>query len=166
MKKEFLVVIVYDSIFGNTKRIADRIGLELCNDCRIIAGSIHHEIEPDDIPEIDLLIIGSPTHSHKPTHEMSEFLDRLAAKTTHIKHAAVFDTRYNMHIWLSGSAAKKMTKKLQQIGIETLCNPESFLVTKWEGPLKANEILHAEQWARDILHLLENFHGVTHHNLH
>lgn len=156
MKRDFSIVIVYDSIFGNTKRIANRIGLELCNDCKIIAGSIHHEIEPDDISDIDLLIIGSPTHSHKPTHEMSQFLDQLAAKTNHIKHAAVFDTRYNMHIWLSGSAAKKMSKKLQRLGITTICKPESFLVTKWEGPLKANELNHAEEWAQNILQKLKN----------
>lgn len=156
MKRSFSVVIVYDSIFGNTKRIADRIGLELCNDCEIIAGSIHHDIEPDDIADIDLLIIGSPTHSHKPTHEMSQFLDQLAAKKNYIKHAAVFDTRYNMHILISGSAAKKITKKLKQFGIATICKPESFLVTKWEGPLKANELEHAEHWAQDILQKLKN----------
>lgn len=166
MKREFSVVIVYDSIFGNTKRIADRIGLELCNDCHIMAGSIHHEIDPDDIPEIDLLIIGSPTHSHKPTHEMAHFLDQLDAKTTHIKQAAVFDTRYNMHIWLSGSAAKKITNKLHRIGIETLCKPESFIVTKWEGPLKANEILHAENWAHNLLQLLKNQQNSTFINIH
>ncbi|MDF2903041.1 MAG: flavodoxin/nitric oxide synthase [Bacillus sp. (in: firmicutes)] len=155
MNKELSVAIVYDSIFGNTKAIAERISQELRKNCEVIIGSIHNEIDPAQIIDKDLLIIGSPTHGHRPTHEMDIFLNKLRKSEFPLIHIAIFDTRYFMPMWLSGSAAKRMTKRLNKLGFHSICKPESFFVSKWEGPLGPTELDHAEKWAIKIRELLQ-----------
>ncbi len=54
-------LIVYDTSFGNTERIADAIcdGLEAFGEVRVVTAA-----EADIGPAVDLLLVGGPTQRH------------------------------------------------------------------------------------------------------
>ena len=56
-------VVVYESMYGNTHRIADAIGagLEVAFDVRVVPVS---HAEPELIADADLVVVGGPTHAH------------------------------------------------------------------------------------------------------
>src|SRR5690242_12369329 len=56
-------VVVYESMYGNTHRIADAIGagLEAAFDVRVVPVS---HAEPELIADVDLVVVGGPTHVH------------------------------------------------------------------------------------------------------
>ena len=65
-------IIIYDSIFGNTEKIAQAMArLRATEDvalCRVGDASL------DQLKGIDVLIAGSPTRAFKPTPAMNAFL--------------------------------------------------------------------------------------------
>jgi hypothetical protein len=63
--------------------------------------------------------------------------------------AAAFDTRVKMFI--SGNAARKISKELAEKGATIITEPKAFYVKGNEGPLLNGEIANAKKWANDIL---------------
>src|SRR3569832_929249 len=96
-------MIVYDTRFGNTKKVADTIG-ELLRQRYAVRVLPITEAEP--VPAgIDLLLVGGPTHAHGVSAEMNEFLATIERDSERGVAAAAFDTRFKMPRLLSGSAA-------------------------------------------------------------
>lgn len=140
-------LVVYDSQFGNTERIAQAIAgaLRAVGQAQAIRVDPAHLAEPRDV---DLLILGSPTQGWRPTQAMQSFLARLTASSALDGLAvAAFDTRFHKPGWLTGSAAKRMVGALRKAGLTPLLPPESFFVTSTQGPLEDGEIERAARWA-------------------
>jgi len=57
-------LIVYDSMYGNTEKIAKAIGHAIVDDVKVLPIS---EANLAKLESIDFLIIGSPTQGFKPT---------------------------------------------------------------------------------------------------
>ena len=150
------IIIVYDSIFGNTAEIAKTIAGELkaFGQIRLMpvaeAGSL-------SVAESDLLIVGSPTRGFRPTPTISEFVAGLAAATA---QAATFDTRIALDTvhpsplrWVidaGGYAADRIATALEHHGFRQVGSKGGFFVEGQEGPLRAGESERAAQWAREI----------------
>lgn len=138
-------VIVYDSKFGNTERIA-----------RAIASALHgralrvDQCEPFELDGVDLLVIGSPTQAWRPTPAIQEFLREIAMRPLRDLPVACFDTRFDKPRWLTGSAAHMIARKLREGDARLVLPPECFFVTESEGPLEDGEIERATAWAQDI----------------
>ena len=98
--------------------------------------------------EADLLIIGGPTEGHGMTPAMKQCL----ARVDHLSgvRAAAFDTRSTWPIWLGGSAAKQIAKRLEELGADLVVPAESFLVTK-EPNLCVGELERAARWALSLV---------------
>ena len=64
--------VVYDSLYGNTKAIAQAISDVLPGEVQVLYLSL---VDAEDLEAVDLLIIGSPTHGALPT----EAVQRLPA---------------------------------------------------------------------------------------
>ena len=138
-------LVVYDTKFGNTERIAQAIATALQ-----ARGTV--ELQPFDgvqaIPAgIDLLVVGGPTHGHGVDPALKAFLDALPAGAVDGVAAAAFDTRFHWPELLSGSAARGIAKRLEQKGAHLVAKPESFFVEHSEGPLAEGEVLRAGSWA-------------------
>jgi flavodoxin len=138
-------LVVYDSTFGNTERIARAIGAALAGprpvDVRAIA-----EVGP--LPAgLDLLVVGGPTQGHGVGPALKTFLDELPAGAVRGVAVASFDTRFRWPRWLSGSAASGIAARLQRQGGRLVAEPESFFVTHKDGPLAAGELERAATWA-------------------
>lgn len=140
-------MVVYDSYYGNTARVAEEIAQALSTSA-IKVGT--DEIEDS----YDALVIGCPTRAFRPTPPIMAFIRQadLAGKPV-----MVFDTRIlkgdtsngflRVMISLFGYAAEKMGKAVMRHGGILVGLPEGFAVEDTEGPLKNGELERAVEWA-------------------
>ncbi len=152
-------LVIYDSVFGNTKEVADAIGDVLKDDNESCTFSVN-EIEPDKLQDLDLLIVGSPTRKFSPTPATKQFISNLERKNMRSVQIAAFDTRVDeddinssfLRFMLKafGYAAKPLAKSLKRKGGTEVVQPEGFFVNDTEGPLKEGELERAAEWAKHI----------------
>jgi flavodoxin len=142
------IMIVYDSTFGNTERIAKAIGGAIAGGAEVIRVG---EVNPAEMKPIDILIVGSPTHGGRPTPAILDFIDRLSESAMKGVKAAAFDTRFSTRlVGIFGYAAEKIADGLKAKGAILVLPPEAFYVRSRKGPLKEGEQEHAATWAREI----------------
>lgn len=166
------IAVVYESMYGNTAAIA-----------AAVAEGMSEEGDVTPVPagctlpgDIDLLVVGAPTHAHGlSTRSSRRTAEQIAsewrapgvpenghrgrgvrsmlAETTDVDAtpAAVFDTRYEGSTLLTGSAARVIARKLRALGYRLVVEPESFFVEGSEGPLKSGELERAMVWGRSLL---------------
>lgn len=150
------ILIVYDSIFGNTGQIARAMADELNTTHQTRLASVQ-EARDIDLGGLDLLIVGSPTRGFRPTPEIQEF----ASRPDLSGRAATFDTRIDLDTiepaplrWVvqaGGYAAERLARELSEQGCTIVGEPAGFVVTGQEGPLKPGETERAAQWARGLV---------------
>jgi len=165
------VRIVFESMYGNTREIADAIA----EGARAAGAQV--SVEPVSAASgdggADLLVVGGPTHMHGLTTEMSRRMAAHAAKEdghdldpagtegpglrTWLRRlgkaegasAAAFDTRGDAKAALTGSAARGIARRLHHHGY-TVAERESFLVDDAEGPLAEGELERARSWGERL----------------
>jgi flavodoxin len=147
-------LVVYDSQFGNTERIATAIADTLRTSGNVRTVRVD-PAQPIDMEGVDLLILGSPTQGWRPTVAMQSFLGKLTPEQLHGRAIACFDTRFQKPRWMTGSAARVMANQFLRMKISLLMSPESFFVEHTEGPLLTGELGRAAVWARALLNRLE-----------
>jgi len=132
------VLVVYDSVYGNTEQIARAIGGAIANDAKIFHVK---EVEPSGLKGIDLLIIGAPTQGGRPTPAMQDFLKKVSEPDIKGMNIATFDTRISAKwVGIFGYAAGRIARSLKKKGGNLLLNPEPFFVEGTRGPLKEGEL--------------------------
>lgn len=137
-------LVIYDSLFGNTQKIADAIAS--VNGC--IAVNIR-DYKKEMLEGVLLLIVGCPIHGWQPSKPTLDFLSSLSPDSLKGKRVAAFDTR--IKTFLSGSASDKVNKILVSLGGVSVAPPGKFFVKGKEGPLLDGELENAKNWFRDIL---------------
>jgi flavodoxin len=152
-------LIIYDSVFGNTEHIAQAIGNALGAEGDVGTYQVNG-VKPEQLRGLNLLIVGSPTRSFKPTEAMTRFLKNIPKNGLKGVKVAAFDTRLSISdiesaglrfvVKTGGYAAKLIANRLQKCGGELIMPPEGFLVRDVEGPLKESELERAADWARKI----------------
>lgn len=144
-------LILYDSNFGNTGELARAIASRLGDYGTVQLFRIHEDSRLPQIHDVDVVIVGGPTHQHGISMTLREFLKRVPRGTFRGLRAATFDTRYRMPAWKSGSAAPKIARRLKQDGAILLVPPRSFFVTRKEGPVEEKEVRDAIHWAEQLV---------------
>ena len=151
-------VVVYDSQYGNTERIAQAIAntLRAFGQAEAVHVAQAHSIE---FQGVDLLVLGCPTQGFRPTPAMQSFPGTIPYQSLSGLAVACFDTRFRGGLWKS-SAAPRMARQLRTMGVEPLVPPESFFVKamKKEGPLLAGEVERAATWAQMLFNKVEATH--------
>jgi flavodoxin len=110
------------------------------------------ELEASDLKDLDLLIMGTPTHRMNLPEDVRPVFERLPRRLLPKTPVATFDTSYKMSPFLAGfTAAKKLARKLHKLGGKRVVRPETFHVMEKEGPLYDGELERAEKWADTIL---------------
>jgi hypothetical protein len=161
------VLVVYESMYGNTHAIAEHISDGLRTQHEVLTASVRDSLETV-FDEFDLLVVGGPTHVHgvstwatrKAAREAAEADDGLDLdpesgglglrdwfKTVagHRNLAAAFDTRIDASAAMTGRASKGIARRLRHHGYRLLVEPESFLVDK-QNHLLDGEAERAERW--------------------
>ncbi len=145
------MLVIYFSKFGNTRMLAETIAETLRNagESRTVSSD---ELTASDLEEIDLVVMGSPTHKMNLPQSLSPVFERLPRKILRGTPVAAFDTSYKMSKWLNlFTAGKRLARKLRKLGGRLVVRPEIFYVKEREGPLFEGEIERAEEWATCIL---------------
>jgi hypothetical protein len=164
-------VVVYESMYGNTRQVAVAIGAGLAPAFEVRVVPVG-EAGPDILYGVDLLIVGGPTHMHgmsraatrkaaveaaaKPGSGLTaepgaagpglrEWFGDLGRYPATVK-AAAFDTRVHGPAALTGQASKAVARRLRAHGFAMIARPESFLVTG-QGQLEPHEADLAFAWA-------------------
>lgn len=141
-------LVVYDSLYGNTKAIAQAISDALPGEVELLHMG---EANASGLEVYDLLVVGAPTHAAKPSPDCQAFLDQIGEQALKGIRVAGFDTRLtNRLITLFGTAAPKIAKALEKRGGTLAGPPGGFYVTGGEGPLKAGEVERAAAWAQGL----------------
>lgn len=154
-------LVVYDSKFGNTERVAQAIGNALGSSYQVEVVQVG-TIVPNQLEGLNLLIVGSPTQQFNPTKGITNFLKSLPSNGLKGIKVAAFDTRLTIEdieeiailsffVRIFGYAAKPIANRLKRKGGELFLPPEGFYVQGMEGPLVEGELERAEAWARQIL---------------
>jgi flavodoxin I len=149
-------LIIYDSFFGNTEKIAQALGQALGSETVKVQNLV-----PDQLVVIELLILGSPTRAFSPSPDIKNFLKSQPSQAFKDMKVTAFDTRLSMldinskflsfMVKIFGYASGTMVKTLQKKGGTLVVPPEWFLVKDSEGPLKDGELERATEWAKRIL---------------
>jgi flavodoxin len=151
-----LTLIVYDSTYGNTKRVAQAIagGVAASGTVRVLS-AVEATAQLPERP--DLLLVGGPTQRHRLSPALRAFLDALPRGSLSGVPAATFDTRYRMSALLTGSAANDAKGRLRKAGCRLVALPESFFMERDLPPkgekrrhelegLEAGEVERAQKW--------------------
>jgi flavodoxin I len=149
-------LIVYDSLYGNTEKVARTISDTIKN-ARL---KVVKDVTTADLQALDLLIVGSPTQGGRPTAALQQFLKDLSVKQVKGVRVATFDTRFaiNNHglglkvlMSVIRFAAEKVAGELKNKGGKLVGAPTGFVVTGKEGPLQEGELKRAQAWAREVV---------------
>jgi len=141
------VLIVYDSQFGNTEKVAKAIAVALGSKEDIHVLRVN-TVKAEDMKGLDILIVGSPIHAWGPTKSIKSFMKSLRPEILSGVRAAAFDTGYPSR--MAGSAAKSIEKALSKAGCSIVVPARKFIVTGNKGPLADGELDNAAAWAKEI----------------
>lgn len=139
-------LVVYESEYGNTEKIAHAIAEALAQHGESQVAPVVARPAPT-LKDLDLLVVGAPTQRHGLPAAVRELLEGAPQGTPRQVRALAFDTRYPRAKWITGSAAKEIGKLLRRLGCQLLAEPESFFVEGVEGPLEPGEEERARAWA-------------------
>jgi flavodoxin len=150
------ILIIYDSVFGNTEQAARAMADALQSRgsvgiVRVGGASL------EQLSGLNLLVVGSPTRGFRPTEAIRDFLKRIPADGLRNFSVAAFDTRialsdirqpiFRSMVKIGGFAAKPIADMLKKKGGIPVAEPEGFCVKGSEGPLKDGELQRAADWA-------------------
>ncbi len=148
-------LIVYDSAHGNTQKIAEAMGRVADAEVKQV-----HNTHVFELPNYDVVIVGSPVHGGRATFAIEEFLKKIPDESLIDTKVAAFDTRfaYEDHglglkviMKIIRFAAERIANQLQEKGGTLVAEPEGFIVEDKQGPLKKGELERAAKWAKKVV---------------
>jgi hypothetical protein len=165
-------VVVYESMYGNTHAVAERIGAGLEAEFDVLVCPVE-EASSEALAGVDLLVVGGPTHVHGMTSSATrKSAVEAASKDADLEvdpdaegpglrdwfeglpkefgtSAAAFDTRMEGPAMFTGRASKGIARRMRHHGLELVGGPESFLVDK-HNHLLDGEADRAQEWATKL----------------
>ena len=169
------VLVIYESMFGNTEAIAEAIAEGVRRE------SEHHPPGPQVsvIPvaqapvrlpdDVTMLLVGGPTHAFSMSRESTradavrqgatgtarigirEWISKCQPRADLPVHT--FDTRVHVRM-MPGSAAKQAAGALRRKGFRRAKRGESFWVGGTDGPLSHDEVVRARAWGAFVAEAL------------
>jgi len=157
-------LVIYDSAFGNTEKVAQAMGEALGSQTDVEVLRVT-DVRPEQLRGLNVLIVGSPTQAFQPLPAIKDFLKSIPTQGLACVKVAAFDTRLSMDdiespvgrfvlrffVKLFGYAAKPIADRLTKKGGELMIPPEGFFVEDTEGPLKRGELERAVGWVQQII---------------
>jgi flavodoxin len=166
-------LIVYESMFGNTRRLAEAIA-DALKTAGVDAAIMPAHSAPSDLSDYGLVVIGAPTHAHSlprsssrtqaaewaadPAKELTleptagttgvrEWLDRVMLVGN--PRFATFSTRVDIPRIFAGDASAAIAKRLRRRGADVGAHAD-FLVDQ-ASHLVDGEETRAREWATELV---------------
>lgn len=158
---EINVLVIYQSIYGNTRLIAESLAKGLTNSGIKTDLLNFQEINLKNLEKYDLIAIGAPTQNLGVSKEMKVFLKDLLISDCKNKYFFTFDTRnkmfFNNSKWkkLENSASKYIESYLIDMNCRIIKERVSAIVEGREGPLIAGTIENFIHIGEEISSLLK-----------
>ncbi|WP_394770651.1 flavodoxin family protein [Lacisediminihabitans sp.] len=167
------IVVVYESMFGNTRQVAEAIADGLGPYGPVTLVNVNDASAKDAAESASLLVVGGPTHVHGMSRQTSRdeapswandpakklTLEPLAPGTGVREWIdgldrvpplfAAFDTRADIARLLSGAASGRIEHELKARGSHAVLPGASFLVSK-DTVLEDGELDRARDWAASV----------------
>jgi flavodoxin len=144
------VIVVYESKYGNTKRVAETIvdGINEIERIEAVLKEPKH-VEPTEVLDYDLILIGSPNHWGGPTRGIKKFIDKLGKIGLEGKPGAVFDTCLEKDF---NKAVQKMEKRINEKvpGMKLMLPGLSIKVGGMKGPIVEGELPKCKEFGNKI----------------
>lgn len=162
------VLIVVESLFGNTDAVAEALveglrGAGTLGEVRVV----RTDRAPSAIPgDVTLLLVGGPTHAFSMTRDSTradavrkgadadrqergirEWIAEVSPRSD--LRVLTFDTRVKVKL-MPGSAAKVAAKALRERGFSAAERGETFWVEDTDGPLREGELDRARAWGAQV----------------
>jgi len=144
-------VLLYESKYGNTKRVAEAIAEEMQRVGGMEAAlTALKGVDVDDIANYDVILLGGPTHFGGPTRSVRKFIDALGKRNVNGKSVAVFDT------YLGEDFEKGVRKMEEQIrakapGLKLLAPGLSIRVEGMKGPIVEGELVKCKDFVKQLM---------------
>jgi len=157
------VVVVYESLWGNTAAVARAIADGIGAEARALSTG---EATPEGVAGADLIVAGGPVLGFKlsaqkmrdgiaknppkgPAADLSQPLLRTWLEQLPAGHgrSAAFDTQAKGPF---GKGAPTIAKELEARGYVRLAEPEGFIVKGQTGPLRDGELERARAWGEQL----------------
>jgi flavodoxin len=175
------VVIVYESMFGNTHAVAEAVaaGIFDTDPAAHVTVLPVSEATAGDVAGAGLLVVGGPTHMRgmssglsrrKGLEAQEQAASSKGARFTHEPAAEGPGARDWLESLppaspgqraaafdtragsrLAGGAAKGIARRLRRRGYELAAPPEGFIITGTEGPLREGEPARARDWGAALV---------------
>ena len=176
-------LVVYESMYGNTRHIAQAIaeGLQMSIEAQAMPVG---DVKAIDLDNAQLVVVGAPTHawglSRRRTREvaasdMAKHSDQRVspvAVATGVREwmrglnvrrscrSAAFDTRLDRPRLFTGSAVRTIERGLVAAGFAVHSEPHSFRVAGTTGPLALGEIERAMAWGEEMGRAMVRLNGL------
>lgn len=174
------IVVVHESMFGNTHRIALAIAEGLAPFGIVVTANVNDKLAKEATRSADLVVLGGPTHVHGMTRtssreEAKSWADDPSKNLTLEASApgvgvrewikdldvvpalcAAFDTRMDMARIITGAASGHIEHALTKRGSRAVTAPQSFLVSK-DSILEDGELARARDWGTMVGKAMQEF---------
>lgn len=157
-------IVVYESLWGNTARIARAIAEGIGPEAQALSTA---EATHAAVAGADLIVAGAPVLGFKlPSEKMRQSIRANPGKAPappDLSHpamrrwldelpagrgaAAAFDTQVRGPF---GSAAPAIAEALEKAGYAAVAKPTGFIVAGRFGPLREGEVERAREWGADL----------------
>lgn len=182
--KHVEVAIVYESLFGNTRAVAEAIadGIRTADPAGHVDLVRVADVKADQISRAGLLVVGGPTHMRGMTSggtrrkglqgerqaagktgqgfapetgaEGPGIRDWFGALPRAVPGAHAAAFDTRADFRLAGGAARKIYHRLRRRGYDLVAKPEGFVIEGTEGPLRPGEQEKAKAWGAMLIRAL------------
>jgi menaquinone-dependent protoporphyrinogen IX oxidase len=144
-------IVVYDTSYGNTKKIAETIAETLKESGIEVDLFDVKNVKKLSAKDYSFLVLGSPTRFGTMSFAIRGFLGKVTKEEWMNKPFTAFDTENPENIekkeW---SAAEKISEKLKDKKMNQLLPVLKALVLGQKGPLKEGEIERTKDYASEL----------------
>ncbi len=156
-------ILLYDTSYGNTKKIAETITQQLMDSG--VEADLSHIKDTKNLNEnnYDFLVLGAPTKFGTMSFAVKFFIGKIKTEAWTGKPFAAFDTENPENIERSQkenkdwSAAEKIARKLKEKNMNQLLPVLKAQVIGQKGPIVDGEIEKAKNFASDLAAKLKAF---------
>jgi flavodoxin len=152
-------IVVYDSVYGNTKQVAEAIAEQIKadgNEAALI--NLRENVKPS--LDGDMMFLGSPTRVFRMTPQAKDFVRGLKSLGWKDQPIVMFDTMMgvpedmaerNKGSWATKGAAPKLRDLAKKEGFKAQDEVLHIGVTGLKGPLTATAKEEAKKYAHQVI---------------
>ena len=147
------VIVVYESKYGNTKLVAERMaeGMREVEGIEAVVSEVK-KVDLSKIPDYDAILLGSPNHIGGPTWGIKKFIGKLGKLPLEGKLFAAFDTYLTYIAKSFEQAMKKMEKRISDKvpGAKLAAPGLSIGVDGMKGPISEGELPKCKEFGKKV----------------